>query len=494
MTDFGLYDSDPALERSFLGTEMVLSEQGTPTTDQITLAALADLRARDFNTPAYRHVYAAMVALAKSGSHFGLRAVASRLDKKGHLARAGSGNGSLSELDLREMQNEMGQPPAPRELAHQLRALGERRDIRRMLAQVEGFLQETHDPSQIRAFIRDRLMGLDGQALVQEVKGQGLDELLATEFGPLIPVVPHLVYAGTSTLVVGGSKAGKSFLLLGMALAVAGGGSALGDTLAPQPARPVLYLNLDDGPRRLQARARDMLVALPRPPPGFFQVHDQWPPLDRGGEGMLRTWAERHHEGLVVIDLLENIRPERTAGSVYASDYRAMRPLSDMAHQTGATFLIAHHTNKRGLGSEEFDPILAISGSMGLPGAVDGMLVFRPTQQEVTGTHLTLIHRDAPRGEYLLMRDELLNGWRFDGEDFTQGSYRGKKPPSKERLDIIDECQKAGRPLKPGEIAERLGKPANAVYYLLFKMRNTDPPQMVQHPDGTYQPANEVGR
>ena len=82
----------------------------------------------------------------------------------------------------------------------------------------------------------------------------------AQVFPPLSYAVPGLIPEG-SVLLVGAPKIGKSWLVLTVALA-AGGGMALSIAV---PKRPVLYLALEDGNRRLQDRCRKLLRVIRSP-------------------------------------------------------------------------------------------------------------------------------------------------------------------------------------------------------------------------------------
>jgi RecA-family ATPase len=84
----------------------------------------------------------------------------------------------------------------------------------------------------------------------------------AQEFPPLAYAVPEVIPEG-SVLLVGPPKIGKSWLVLSIALAAAAGGRALGIDI---PKRPVLYLALEDGDRRLQDRCRRLLAGDSIPP------------------------------------------------------------------------------------------------------------------------------------------------------------------------------------------------------------------------------------
>src|SRR5215213_1407987 len=78
----------------------------------------------------------------------------------------------------------------------------------------------------------------------------------AQEFPPLTYAVPGVIPEG-SVLLVGAPKIGKSWLVLTIALAAAAGGQALSIQV---PKRPVFYLALEDGDRRLQDRCRRLLA------------------------------------------------------------------------------------------------------------------------------------------------------------------------------------------------------------------------------------------
>jgi RecA-family ATPase len=74
--------------------------------------------------------------------------------------------------------------------------------------------------------------------------------------------VPGVIPEGF-TLFVGPPKIGKSWFHLSAALGVAAGGAVLG-AIRVDP-RPVLYLALEDGDRRLQDRCRQLLEGDPIP-------------------------------------------------------------------------------------------------------------------------------------------------------------------------------------------------------------------------------------
>jgi AAA domain/DnaB-like helicase N terminal domain len=476
--------SDPKMERALLGLLMTLSGMAQ---DDSTKRAMAILRPKDFAIVEHRVVYAAIIALEKRKLHFGMEQVHSLLERRNKL------NGSLTHFDLEQMVVEGSHltPFIPEEQAKQLRALGEYRDILRAVRDLTEFTGITTDPDKLRARFRELAAGLEREAIITTVQTQTFRELLATEFAPEVPVIEPLITAGDALLIVGHSKTGKSVLALQLAMAIASGGEALG-VLPVHQVRDVLYINLDDKASRVKRRGQYMLAAYNGVYPERLSFAHRWPSLDRGGEGMLHTWAEAHKEGVIVIDLLERIRPHRT-GNIYEADYLAMAALTDVAHTHGVTILVVHHATKAGLApGAEFNADFSVSGSEAMRGAVDGHIVFHPATADLPDSRrITVRGRDSAGQQYQLTWDELLSGWLWEGESIQQKIT--KRVPFR-RQQVLDTIQEASRPLKPSEIAYRLGWNPNQTYNILFEMKKHDPPQIVEVGDGTYEHPAEHAR
>ncbi len=121
-------------------------------------------------------------------------------------------------------------------------------------------------------------------------------ELQGREFPPIQWIVPDILPEGL-TLLAGKPKLGKSWLALDFAVAVAAGGSVLGRECEPGP---VLYLALEDNPRRLQRRLR--LVAESEPWPRDLEFQTEWPRLDAGLSKMREWVVTRPGARLLIVD------------------------------------------------------------------------------------------------------------------------------------------------------------------------------------------------
>jgi AAA domain len=223
--------------------------------------------------------------------------------------------------------------------------------------------------------------------------------------------VPGVIPEGV-TLLAGPPKIGKSWLALDMCVAVASGGKALG-SIDVTPG-PVLYLALEDTPRRLQKRLRQVLSG--SEPPSGLVLAIECPPLPTGGLAQIARWLEMEEKRgneprLIVIDVFERVRGPMPANmSAYAADYAAVRAIKTLADAYGVAAVLIHHVRK--VGSSDY--LSEISGTLGLPGASDTICVLKRSRGEADGL-LQITGRDVEEAEYALRFDPGLGAWQLIG-------------------------------------------------------------------------------
>jgi hypothetical protein len=138
------------------------------------------------------------------------------------------------------------------------------------------------------------------------------DRLMAEEFPAPRWAVPGLIPEGL-TILAGAPKAGKSWLALNLALAIAGGTSVLGEIQVD--AGEALYLALEDTPRRLQSRMSKILGD--QPAPAGLTLLTEFPTLPSGGAEAVGGWLEaRPNARLVVIDVFAKVRGTTRPASI----------------------------------------------------------------------------------------------------------------------------------------------------------------------------------
>lgn len=246
--------------------------------------------------------------------------------------------------------------------------------------------------------------------------GQWLDE---QHFEPLQYAVPGVLPEGLS-LLAGPPKIGKSWLGLSWSLACSSGGRALGYIEVGEP-RPTLYLALEDGDRRLQNRCRRLLRGDPIPERFQYilrvEPHLVIPTLE--------TWLDQHgnERPLVTLDTLGKVMPPALAGeTTYGRDYRIGSKLHALCDEhAGASLLINHHDRK----ASASDFVASVSGTNGIAGACDTILVLVRQRHETSGV-LKVTGRDVPEDEYALaFKDGVV--WTLDGADLAAASAKADK-------------------------------------------------------------------
>lgn len=237
----------------------------------------------------------------------------------------------------------------------------------------------------------------------------------AQEFPPLQWSVPGLVPEGFG-IVVGPPKLGKSWFVLGLGLAVALGGYAVGKIGVDQ--RPVLYAALEDGDRRMQSRARKLLEE--QPIPAEFQYFTQASPNEI--LPILTAWLNQHPNGLVLLDTLGKVMPPAKSGeSAYARDYRvggALKALTD--EHPGSTLLVVHH-NRKQAGGDWMD---STSGTQGLNGSADFTIVLERARNEGEAV-LKVTGRDVMENEYAMTMDG--GAWAIQGATLADAANAAKQ-------------------------------------------------------------------
>lgn len=212
------------------------------------------------------------------------------------------------------------------------------------------------------------------------------------------------------TILAGRPKLGKSFLSLNLALTVAAGGKALGN-IQVTPG-DVLYLSLEDRLRRVQGRSRKMLRAIGVEASRRLHIAVEWPRQHEGGLDEIKRWQDRvERPSLVIVDVWVKFRtPSATKGNQYEQDYQVGAQLKKLADDASCSLLAVHHCKK---GTSE-DVIEEVSGTLGLVGSADGVLVLCRTRSENDAV-LKVTGRDVEEQEMALRFQPEGCSWEYLG-------------------------------------------------------------------------------
>jgi len=223
----------------------------------------------------------------------------------------------------------------------------------------------------------------------RNLKTVDAETLLATPLAPVRYIVDNVLPAGLH-LFCGSPKIGKSWMMLWLCLMV-----AKGEPLWEFPTNrcSVLYLCLEDTFTRIQNR--------------LFQITDEAPDnlhfaimadqINLGLQDQIGGFIKEHPDTrLVVIDTLQRIRGLIQDSNAYANDYRDISSLKALADKHEIAMVLVHHLRKLADG----DPLLKVSGTTGLTGAVDSVFVLEKDRRAADTATLYVSGRDMVTGNY----------------------------------------------------------------------------------------------
>ncbi|MEU4291059.1 AAA family ATPase [Kribbella sp. NPDC026596] len=299
------------------------------------------------------------------------------------------------------------------------------------------------------------------------------DRLMAEQFAPPRWAVPGLIPEGLS-LLAGAPKAGKSWLALNLALGIAAGASVLGEVAVD--AGQVLYLALEDTPRRLQSRMGKILGDAPAP--AGLTLLTEFPTLPAGGADAIRGWLDtRRNARMVVIDVFAKMRGTSPPGvNPYDADYAAMGRAKRIADDYGIAVVLVHHLRK--MAADDFTAEL--SGTNGIAGAADTIMALKRPRGEADGV-LHITGRDV---------DEAERAMRFDA---TNGTWALLAGPAVDHtlhrtraaiLAYLRQCPGA----TPKAISDALGEDRDTIRRTCTRM--ADDGQLRRRDGGRYFPAD----
>jgi hypothetical protein len=299
--------------------------------------------------------------------------------------------------------------------------------------------------------------------------------LIKKVFKPVMFTIENLLPGGVF-LLVASPKVGKSWLALQFAIAVASGGEVLREKAKQGD---VLVLALEDNDRRLKSRLEKLNAELlPESALERLQFETQWPRVDDRGAELIAEWlAERPEARLVIIDVLEKIRPLRDAkANAYGEDYKALQALKGVAEKHGVSILVVHHTRK----AASDDPMQLVSGTQGLAGAADGVLVLARARGERRG-ELTIMARDLEReGAFAV---------EFQECQWTMLGPAEQVAKTATQQAILETLQRHGEPIGPTQLAQIMGRSRQSVQQALARMAREG---LVEQSGGKYAPSKDI--
>lgn len=169
------------------------------------------------------------------------------------------------------------------------------------------------------------------------------------------------------------------------------GGSKIGagDTFLGFPTHKcgVLYMALEDTYARLKSRVWQLMDEYD----GDLDFAIRARKINEGLIEQLEQYIKEHQKcKFIIIDTLQMVRPS-TSDCKYASDYEDLSMLKRFADENNLAIMVVHHTRKM----HDQDVFNTISGTNGIAGCADGMLVFDKVNRADGSAVLNVTGRDC---------------------------------------------------------------------------------------------------
>lgn len=281
------------------------------------------------------------------------------------------------------------------------------------------------------------------------------DDILQKEWPEPVWAVPGILPVGLAILA-GPPKIGKSWMGLQIAKAVATGESVFGKDVERGP---ILYLALEDPPRRLQDRMRmqgwPIGVDAHFMPIGNFmgQIGD----LRNGGSERLASQVDKEGYRLVIVDTFSRAISGKQKEVEDMTEW--LTPLQEMAHAKNSAIVLVDHHRKRS--TFEPDVIADILGSTAKGAMADTILgLYKERNKSEAELHVT--GREVEAQVISLQIDWEHGIWNMDTYGF------GNTPNRVDVLDVLEQIS----PAKVTEIAEALDRNRGAVYKDLVELQS----------------------
>lgn len=291
--------------------------------------------------------------------------------------------------------------------------------------------------------------------------------LMRQRFPDVRYVVPGIIPEGLSMLAAS-PKIGKSWLVLGLAAALANGDLVLGGIDSGQP-RPVLYLALEDSPRRLQSRLRTLGID---PGASAGRFHMRTAANGKEVPTIIAEYIHGHADAapLVILDTLGVARGDQVEQGnrpQYSLDYEAMRVYKGACDEVaGSAVIVVHHTRKQ----EGTDWTSKVSGTQGLAGACDSVLLLERERGSNEGT-LHVTSRDAQEGSYQLRFTPNAGGWQLIGGSLETAARAVERAETTSGVgdvmaDIVSVVERFPEGITPKDLGVLMPKTNNIRTYL----------------------------
>ena len=246
---------------------------------------------------------------------------------------------------------------------------------------------------------------------IQSVTAAELDKM---EIPPIEWIVEKVLPIGLS-MIGAPSKYYKSYMALGLCVAICNGGKFLGFDCNKHDC---LYLDLESTKRRPKNRLNQIVGESIKKPDNLYIITGTDNPgrIGDGFEQQIEYQLEIHPKiKLIIVDVFQMIRqPAKRNQSGYDRDYEDFKVLKQIADKNGIGLMLIHHTRKMKDPSDVFNEL---SGSVGVMGALDcAWVITKDDRYSEEGT-LHITGRDMESQKLKIRFNKKTFQWEYVGTE-----------------------------------------------------------------------------
>jgi KaiC/GvpD/RAD55 family RecA-like ATPase len=252
------------------------------------------------------------------------------------------------------------------------------------------------------------------QEVIRKEKGESAVPLMVYDFNWILAneppprswIIPDLIPDKGLTVLLGGSKIGKSWLSLQMAYAVAAGTYALGKI--PVEQKNVLYIDLEESWELVHDRAISLQLQ-ELSGEGRLSICTSYP---LNNVRSLQSYIDQNPETkFVIIDTMQKLLRIENLND-YAEVVAKMSPVKELADSYEVSILMLHHTRK-GNGADNWtDDGL---GSQAIVATADNIIKLGRKRGESRG-EINITGRSLLEKNYVVSFDRDCGSWTLEGD------------------------------------------------------------------------------
>ena len=396
---------------------------GAPINPAISAAA--------FQPEQHKIIFTAIRELRAKGIEVDLIILAGELSKQGKINIAG-GYDKIAALTSGALSSNVAFYEA--EVLREYR----RRSALKTVTELKETLENNTAQDQAQA-IEDTAKKLSGLTVAASKTDMGIlfSDLLQAQFPPESWYVENLIGQGLSVLT-GASKIGKSWTALQLVTALDQGGYFMGTLKASRC--DVLYLALEDTPRRIQRRLIKQGITV--------AFNGSRLEVTRCNVPALCAYLKANPQiRVVIIDTLQKLLGLNDLND-YSEAVGGLSALKAIADDLDIAIVAIHH-NRKG-SNEDGDHMESALGSTGINGTADTTITMRRKRGTNDAT-LSVTGRDFEDCSYSLSWDRELCSWSIAGQGALEPAL------TEVQQQIIDLIESEERSWTTAEIAEITG-------------------------------------